>query len=54
MIELHEAYVRGDLAAVKDLLGDPPDFPNCRGPSSAACWRSGPIPTTATTPAFLR
>ena len=32
MIELHEAYVRGDLAAVKDLLGDPPDFPNCRGP----------------------
>ena len=32
MIELHEAYKRGDLAAVKALLGDPPDFPNCRGP----------------------
>ena len=31
-IELHEAYKRGDMAAVKALLGDPPDFPNCRGP----------------------
>ena len=31
-IELHEAYKRGDLQAVKALLGDPPDFPNCRGP----------------------
>jgi uncharacterized protein len=31
-IALHEAYERGDLQAVKDLLGNPPDFPNCRGP----------------------
>src|SRR5688572_31647459 len=30
-IAMHEAYVRGDLAALKALLGDPPDFPNCRG-----------------------
>lgn len=29
---LHEAYRRGDLAAVRAELGDPPDFPNCRGP----------------------
>jgi len=33
-IALHEAYERGDLQAVKDLLGNPPDFPNCRGPQS--------------------
>lgn len=32
MIELHEAYKRGDLETIKALLGDPPDFPNCRGP----------------------
>ncbi|MGB5526344.1 MAG: ankyrin repeat domain-containing protein [Gemmatimonadota bacterium] len=32
-IALHEAYVRGDLAEVRALLGDPADFPNCRGPS---------------------
>jgi ankyrin repeat protein len=31
-IAIHEAYRRGDLAALKTLLGDPPDFPNCRGP----------------------
>jgi ankyrin repeat protein len=31
-ITLHEAYQRGDLKAVKSLLGDPPDFPNCPGP----------------------
>lgn len=31
-LELHEAYVRGDVEAVRGLLGDPPDFPNCRGP----------------------
>src|ERR1700688_4304253 len=31
-IALHEAYKHGDLAAVKTLLGNPPDFPNCRGP----------------------
>jgi len=32
MIELHEAYTRGDLETVKAMLGDPPDFPNCPGP----------------------
>ena len=31
-LRIHEAYQRGDLAALKDLLGDPPDFPNCRSP----------------------
>lgn len=31
-IAIHEAYRRGDLAALKTLLGDPPDFPNCSGP----------------------
>ena len=31
-IVLHKAYQRGDLAAVKAGLGNPPDFPNCRGP----------------------
>lgn len=31
-ITLHEAYRRGDMAAVRAALGDPPDFPNCRGP----------------------
>ena len=31
-IAVHEAYKRGDLTAVKSLLGDPPDFPNCLGP----------------------
>lgn len=31
-VRLHEAYERGDLAAVRRLLGDPPDFPNNRGP----------------------
>jgi ankyrin repeat protein len=35
MIELHEAYKRGDLETVKALLGDPPDFPNCHGPYGA-------------------
>lgn len=29
---LHEAYVRGDLEALRSLLGDPADFPNSRGP----------------------
>jgi uncharacterized protein len=32
-IALHEAYKLGDMAAVRALLGDPPDFPNCRGPA---------------------
>ena len=31
-LALHEAYVNGDLQGIKFLLGDPPDFPNCRGP----------------------
>lgn len=33
-IALHKAYKRGDLEAVKTLLGNPPDFPNCRGPQA--------------------
>jgi ankyrin repeat protein len=32
----HEAYVRGDLAALREALGDPPDFPNCRQPFDMA------------------
>jgi ankyrin repeat protein len=32
-LAIHDAYERGDLAALKALLGDPPDFPNCRGPA---------------------
>jgi ankyrin repeat protein len=31
-LRLHEAYRRGDVDGVKAALGDPPDFPNCRGP----------------------
>ena len=31
-IAIHEAYKRGDLEALRKLLGNPPDFPNCRGP----------------------
>jgi ankyrin repeat protein len=31
-LAVHEAYKRGDLDTLKVLLGDPPDFPNCRGP----------------------
>jgi ankyrin repeat protein len=31
-VAIHEAYVAGDLEGLKRLLGDPPDFPNCRGP----------------------
>jgi len=27
-----DAYKRGDLEALKTLLGNPPDFPNCQGP----------------------
>jgi ankyrin repeat protein len=33
-IALHEAYKRGDLKAVKELLGNPADFPNSRGPQA--------------------
>jgi ankyrin repeat protein len=29
---MHEAYVSGDLVRLRTLLGDPPDFPNVRGP----------------------
>ncbi len=32
-LAIHDAYKRGDLAALIALLGDPPDFPNCRGPA---------------------
>ena len=31
-ILIHDAYVKGDLEALKALLRHPPDFPNCRGP----------------------
>ena len=31
-IDIHDAYKRGDLEALKTLLGNPPGFPNCRGP----------------------
>lgn len=32
-LAIHDAYLRGDLDALKALLGDPPDFPNSRGPA---------------------
>jgi len=32
----HEAYVRGDIEALRDALGHPPDFPNCRQPFDMA------------------
>lgn len=28
--EIHEAYKAGDLDALREALGNPPDFPNCR------------------------
>ncbi len=31
-IEAHQAYLDGDLAALRRILGDPPDFPNCLQP----------------------
>jgi ankyrin repeat protein len=34
-LAIHQAYQRGDLEALKALLGEPPDFPNCRGPVGA-------------------
>jgi uncharacterized protein len=34
-LAIHQVYKRGDLEALKALLGDPPDFPNCRGPAGA-------------------
>jgi ankyrin repeat protein len=33
-IAIHEAYKRGDLDALKTLLGNPAGFPNCRGPKA--------------------
>ncbi len=43
-IAIHRAYESGDLVALKAALGDPPDFPNCRGPRgagvSAVYWAS--------------
>lgn len=30
-LSIHEAYQRGDLDALRTLLGNPPDFPNCVG-----------------------
>ena len=35
LVALHEAYKKGDVAAVRRLMGDPPDFPNNRGPVAA-------------------
>src|SRR4051794_16225188 len=32
----HEAYLRGDLKALQDVLDNPPDFPNCRQPFDLA------------------
>jgi len=32
ILDLHEAFKRGDLAGVRAGLGDPPDFPNCPCP----------------------
>jgi len=34
-LAIHEAYRRGDLEGLKKLLGEPPDFPNCRGSAGA-------------------
>jgi uncharacterized protein len=31
------AFRRGDLAELRAALGDPPDFPNCRGPEGIGC-----------------
>ena len=31
-LAIHDAYKRGDPAALRAAPGDPPDFPNCRGP----------------------
>jgi ankyrin repeat protein len=35
---IHQAYRRGDLEALQAALGNPADFPNCRGP-----WGCGEI-----------
>jgi ankyrin repeat protein len=31
-LAIHDAYLRGDLEALKALLDDPVNFPNCQGP----------------------
>lgn len=31
LLKIDAAYKAGDLEGLKALLGDPPDFPNCRG-----------------------
>ena len=30
-VNIHDAFKNGDLSALKRALGDPPEFPNCRG-----------------------
>jgi ankyrin repeat protein len=32
-LAIDAAYKRGDLSALRTLLGEPLDFPNCRGPT---------------------
>jgi ankyrin repeat protein len=34
-VAIHDAYKRGDLEALRTLLGDPHGFPNCADPSDA-------------------
>ena len=36
-LELHEAFVQGDVAAIRVLLGDPAGFPNSPTPD----WLGG-------------
>lgn len=31
-LAIHNAFKQGNLAELRSALGDPPDFPNCRGP----------------------
>jgi len=33
LLAIHNAFVRGDLAALRAVLGDAPDFPNCGLPA---------------------
>lgn len=33
LLAVDDAFKRGDLEALKTLLGNPPDFPNCSGPA---------------------
>jgi hypothetical protein len=60
-LAIHEAHQRGDLHALKRLLGDPPDFPNCPAPAGVGeiileyaihhsrCPSSGPCSSWAPT-----